>query len=133
MLNIDELRSQFFKISENEEGNTCCLTKFDHEDSRSSVRLKYDPKSGVLSDDYGLYDVLRGYVDLNDYEDYLVKTAPEFGVRYEKGLLVAEEKNFDEAFNDIVQASVILSARIIEQEKIKKENEPILLYSEEDL
>lgn len=134
MLNIDELRSQMFRISEDKEtGEIWFQTEFNYEESNNTVCLVYNLNSGVISDNGGLVDVLLDYASADDFRDYLMKTAPEFGVRYEKGCLIAEGKDFIESFNAIVQASIILSARALERIRIQKENEPECFVGEDDL
>ncbi len=133
MLNIDALRSQMFKIFDDNAGEICFLTDFNYEESNESVLATCDLNSGSISDGGGLVNVLRDYGDVAEYEDYIIKTAPEFGVRYVDGCLIAEGKDFIESFNAIVQASVILSARIIEQIRSQTENCPKCLVEEGDL
>lgn len=134
MLNIDKLRSQMLKVSENnEDGEIWFRTGFNYEESNDTVCVVCNKNSGVVTDNGGLMDVLLDYASADDFRDNLIKMAPEFGVRYEDGYLIAEGKDFVESFNAIVQASIILSARLIEQIRVQRENEPECFVGEEDL
>ena len=132
MLNMDVLKSQMFDISEGENGGVNILTLFKYEDSDETVHLSFDPSIKVLSDDGGLTNILLDYADADDFRDYVGDLAPEYGVRYEAGCLVTDCKDFVESFNAMVQASIALSARVLEQIKTQRESIPECFVGEED-